>query len=400
MLWRPRDLTLSNICERLADTYGDAPAVFDEGTGSPAIAGEGTVSYRGLRDAANRLSVTLIRHHDLKKGERVIVACENQANALTAFLALVKAGGVAVPLPLRLPPFMLGRIAENARPALAITDFPRYAGQGLADTWTTRTTGAREVLTLGGPAATEEGRTPLEEELRGTEAFFFPYTMKSGDVVAMYFSERQEGLRGTMISNRSLLRMSGILQMALAGRRKAVGLVAMRLQEVAGLAVMLTLLRAGVGFTCVNGTGRSARAFPEEIRGYVYLGKRGPLEAQSRASGAPVLWINPGVREETGTNGPKLFLDGPVFDETCGWALLRLGVKNRGRILQTPFLPLPANRCRLNPDGKGGLRVKGRTVSFGYWWLLEESLETMQGGWFDTGLHAARHRPFGYDLLR
>ncbi len=384
----------------MAATHGDRPALVDDGTGSPAVVGGGTLSFRELRDTTNRLAFTLIRRHDLKKGERVAIACDNQAHALTMFLAVVKAGGVAVPLPLRLPPFQVAAVAGVARPALVITDYPRYAGQGLASAWTAAATGAREVLTLGGTAPGVDGCVALDEGLAAAETLFMPYTMKDGDVVAMFFSERAEGLRGTMIANRSLLRVSRALRLALAPCRGAAGLVAMGMHEVAGLVAALSLLRSGRAVACLNGTGLPERALPAGPGSAVYVGRPGPLKALGGARGSFGAWLCPGVREETAYDGPALLLDGPVFDETCGWALLRVGMRLGGRWRETPFLPPAAGRYRTGPDGRGSLMVKGKTVSFGYWMLLEESLSELKDGWFDTGLRAARRWPFGFDLLR
>ena len=205
----PSNLTVSNICERLAEAYGEAPALYDDGTGSTAVVGDGTLSYRGLRDVTNRLATVLIRNHDLKKGERVLIACENQAHALVSFLSVVKSGGLAVPLPLRLPPSSSSRIVEVGRPALVITDYPRFAGMSLAAAWSGEVTGARDILTLGGCAGVGRESRSLEDELAAADAFFFPYTMKGGDLLALYFSLRGDEPRGTMITERSLITASG-----------------------------------------------------------------------------------------------------------------------------------------------------------------------------------------------
>ncbi len=393
---------MSNFSERMAAAYGDRPALLDDGTGSPALLGGGVLTFRGLRDATSRLAFTLIDRHDLKKGERVLIACDNQAHALAAFLGTVKAGGVAVPLPLRLPPFQVAGVAGSARPALAVTDCPRFAGQGLASAWTDAAAGVRGVLTLGGAAGAAGGGTALEEGLASAGDLFMPYTMKEGDVPAIYFSERPAGLRGTMIANRSLLRATRVLALALAPCRGSCGLVAPEVREAAGLIAALALLRSGRSVAFVNGTGGPRRAPVPGGRGAVFVGGPRAVEAWSRSRGSPDAWLCPGVREGAAGagSGAALELDGPVFDETCGWALLRARIRLGRRRRETPFLPLPAGRCRLSPEGRDTLEVKGKTVSFGYWMLLEESLQELEGGWFDTGLRAARRRPLGFDLLR
>lgn len=414
----PHNLTVSNICERLAEAYGEAPALADDGSGSPAIVGDGTLSYHDLREVTNRMATVLIRHHDLKKGERVLIACENQAHALVSFLSVVKSGGMAVPLPLRLPPFSLSRVVEVCRPALVITDYPRFAGMSLAAAWTREVTGARDILTLGGPAGAGRKSRSLEEELAGADAFFFPYTMKGGDLLALYFSQRGDEPRGTMITDRSLLCASGTLYPLLARMRRAGGIVATPLHDIAGLVAMLSLLRAGVGFTGLKGTGRPAPpgpVGPGRSAGGVYVGTPGPLRGLAAATGAPGLWISPGVladpcaelQEAVPCGNPVMVLDGPVFNEACGWALLRIRFIRGGRACKAPFLPLPFNRYRTGSGGAqpgddlrtGELLVRGKTVTFGYWFDLEEIARRFRDGWFTTGLKATRHRFLGYDLF-
>jgi acyl-CoA synthetase (AMP-forming)/AMP-acid ligase II len=407
-LWpaRLRNLTLSNICEHLAEAYGEAPALYDDGSGSPAVVGDGILSYRDLREVTNRLATVLIRHHDLKKGERVLIACENQAHALVSFLSVVKSGGMAVPLPLRLPPSSLSGIVEVSRPALVITDYPRFAGMSLAAVWTSEVTGARDILTLGGPGGSGCRNRSLEEELAGADAFFFPYTMKGGDLLALYFAQRGEVPRGTMITERSLLTASGTLYPLLPRRRPAGGIVDVPLHDIAGLVAVLSLLRAGVWFTGLKGARGSG--------GGVYVGVPGPLRILAATTGTPGLWISPRVladpyaelRKAAPEGNPVMVLDGPVFNETCGWALLRMGLARGGRACKTPFMPLPFNRYRTgsgevkpgDDHGTAELLVKGKTVTFGYWFDLEEIARRFRDGWFATGLCATRHRFPGYDL--
>ncbi len=396
----PEKLTLSNITERLARAHGSFPALYDDGTASPALAWGGALSFEGLRDTSNRMAFSLIRHHDLKKGERVFIACENRLHALLTFFAVVKSGGIAVPLPLRLPPSEIRRVAEVARPALVVTDYHRFAGMALASTWTTGVTGAREVLTLGGGSSDGNGPRSLEEELAAADPFFIPYTLKPGDVIALFFAERNGAPRGVMVTNQALLGVSGMLLPLLAGRRRAGGVTALQPCEIAGLVSSLALLRAGIASSGIAGAARLAEESPAWKGRGACVGPPGTLQTLAAASGMPGLWISPRVEAAAPPSCPAMLVDGPVFEETCGWALFRVGVKRGGRVYKTPFLPLPSNRYRDGATGAnpGGLLVKGKTVSFGYWFDLEEIARRLPDGWFTTGLPASRRRIIGYDL--
>lgn len=62
------------------------------------VAGERRWTFAELADAATAVATGLVAKHGLKKGERVALAMRNSPEWMAAFLGVVAAGGVAVPL--------------------------------------------------------------------------------------------------------------------------------------------------------------------------------------------------------------------------------------------------------------------------------------------------------------
>lgn len=319
---------LGALSAELARAFGDRPALVDEG---------GVVlTFSQLHRRAQLVACTLIALHDLRKGERVLIPAGPGEEGLTALLGTAMAGGIAVP-------WDAG--AEGEASACA----PRLGAARIC--W-------------------ERGCRLLEEMPGGV---FTPYTRKPDELAALCYAEG-EGSRGVMVSDRSLAAAGLPLALALRVLGVRAARLTVPLNRPAGLAWALACLGAGVAL----GPGRGASALLGEVPG-----EAGAVEGCR-------LRVHPGMLEDRAPAGSDWFLDGPCFDEACGFVLLRL---RRGGDPPPPLLwPLPRMRYRVAP-GEGTLSVRGKALAFGYWGELEESLRRLGGGWFETGMRVRRRGP-------
>src|SRR5436190_21333428 len=88
----------------LRESHAEAPAILSE---------DRTVSYGELRQSVHDIaSVLLAQGH--AKGDRVGVFSENSAFFVAAYLGIIRAGLVAVPLNIELQPEALERIVRDS----------------------------------------------------------------------------------------------------------------------------------------------------------------------------------------------------------------------------------------------------------------------------------------------
>lgn len=108
----------ANVVERLLDRapargWGDRPLLR-----SPKI----TLSYADVRDRVDRICRVLVEDLGLVPGHRVLLRGGNSIGMALAWLAVVKAGGIAVATMPLLRARELGDIIDKAQPALALCD--------------------------------------------------------------------------------------------------------------------------------------------------------------------------------------------------------------------------------------------------------------------------------------
>ena len=92
--------------------YADAPALICEG---------GFLTYGELEERANRLA-HLLREQGIGIGQRVGLTAPRSRRAMIAFLAILKTGGVCLPIDPSLPKARLRFLIDDAAPDLILTD--------------------------------------------------------------------------------------------------------------------------------------------------------------------------------------------------------------------------------------------------------------------------------------
>lgn len=162
------------------------------GKGSDAkpalIHGQAVVSYGELRTAVARLAARLVRS-GLSKGDRVGLWAENGMFFVTAYLAIMRAGLVVVPLPPDLSAPALQRIVTQTRMKRIFVS-KRHANRLRA--WT-------EPLNVTLHVEDAPGDLP------GEETADFPAIEPRADLAALMFTSGSTGIpKGVMVSHRNI----------------------------------------------------------------------------------------------------------------------------------------------------------------------------------------------------
>ena len=85
------------------------------------MCGARRLSYAELDAMANRLANGL-REHGLTRGDRVVVHLDNSVEAVVSLFAVLKAGGVCVPIDPRYPPARVALMLADAGPDVVLAE--------------------------------------------------------------------------------------------------------------------------------------------------------------------------------------------------------------------------------------------------------------------------------------
>ncbi len=218
-----RTITLANLAEKLREFYGDGPALLPDLASGRADSDDQAVTYAQIIELGNRLANYLISELDLKKGQRVLLNLDDQRALFIFMLGAVKAGALAVAVPLGSDAGSLQAVAASSRPHVIITQEP-------------------VAVTSGKQILPEE----LAEGLGHADSFFIPYTLKRPDTVAISYPDGTGD--GVMSGNGNLVgpqRLLALLAAWLLRRAPARAVIAPPLSGPEGLAAWTTCLMAG-----------------------------------------------------------------------------------------------------------------------------------------------------------
>ena len=121
----PRDASFPVLFERQVVRTPDAPAV---------RFGDLVLSYRQLNLQADRLASRLRRLYVVSRETKVAIVLDRSVEMIVAVIAVLKAGGVYVPVDARTPPERLGFLLRDAAPELVLTNrafAPLFADFGI-----------------------------------------------------------------------------------------------------------------------------------------------------------------------------------------------------------------------------------------------------------------------------
>jgi long-chain acyl-CoA synthetase len=413
-------LTMSNLFENLADVYGDREVLnLAEPLGYrlfPAAA----MSYRDCLRFTNLAAEAFVRDLDLKKGDRVLLIIPDGSELLLLAVALIKAGGIAVPLDAGLPEEEMRRRAETCGASLAVVDGSVLAERsGLTESMT----GIGRVMASGPRSRIPPGTISLDEAMERSSAFFLPYTLKPSNVVGLFHSEMGDGcLKAVMATNEGLVGPQLRAALLIPSRPGDLCLHAMRMGSAAGLCAALLGLCMGMHMRLTHEEEpERIMEMLEEQRSAVFMATSETYLAllQAGASGSDLssvrLWLSSGdplprfVPEGflgfSGSRQGRLSMPA-AFVETYGAG------GNATMIVFKPAFPfaawpegypglaVPPNRMkvvdgsgrRVKRGGEGELYIKGPAVTPGYWNDVEGTLDAKRDGWFRTRIAATKHR--------
>lgn len=405
-----RRLSLANLLQRLARLYGPHTALALQRPFMPSLAPREHISFREALRLTDLAAEALVRVLDLHKGERVLVLAPDAGESLLLVISLVKAGGIAVPLP-RLPEDEeLEAILREGGIGKALVSGGFFRGREAGRLDLLRRRGGFQLMPIGREDA-EPGVVSLEEASAEASGFFIPYTLKPGSVVmlSMRSTARRRPLL-VMATNRALLHPTRMLCCLLPVGKGERCLFLTPPEGPSFLAAAVLVLSAGLclysqpeehppsihggweGAPPVLVTNLRPTAWPVEVKGATSFPTTVRLLIRSGEPNAAATdrSRSPGA-DLSSHGGWRLLLEFDSLDETAPLALFRLSLAIGENLLRTPFLPLPPHRVRRNgespAEARGVTAVRGPTVTPGWWNDLEASLRAWRKGWFHP--HAA-----------
>lgn len=352
----------------------------------------------------------------IQRGDRVAICMRNRAEWIVAFMAVIKAGGIAALLNSRGSPAELVAMIEDVTPALVLADSRRgalireggYAGR---------------MLDLTKPF---DGQ---EIERRAAEALPDPGLAKPLDPAAILFTSGTTGrVKGAVLTHRSLI--TGLMLMQLSGvmvlhnMAKAHGIPAETLMaslpqqsvllvyplfHISGLgAAFLSPLFAGSKVVIMRrwDAQEAVRlieaekitmfsAVPTMLWDMLHRAKLGDADLSSLrniASGGQALPVN--LLDEIRAVCPQAVMGtGYGMTEASGSLAQAVGedfIRNRasaGRVLSMAQVRIVAPDGTVMPTGQNGeIQLKGAMVMAGYWNRPEETAAAFtDDGWLRTG---------------
>ncbi|WP_380879103.1 fatty acid--CoA ligase [Sphingomonas sp. DBB INV C78] len=178
--------TLGGLFRHCATEYGDAIAV---------VAGDERLTYTDLEDWSDRLARALAGGHGIRKGDRVAIAMRNAPTWMIAYIAVVKAGGIATLINGWWTPDELAYGLNLAEPALVIADVQR----------------ARRIAETGfaGPVAALAIERPIAEALAplidGVVEGELPEVLPEDDATLLFTSGSTGNCKGAVSTHHAVV---------------------------------------------------------------------------------------------------------------------------------------------------------------------------------------------------
>ncbi|WP_431857076.1 malonate--CoA ligase [Azospirillum sp.] len=355
----------------------------------------GILSY-GELDAAVGRTARLLADLEVVKGDRVAVQVEKSVENIVLYLAVVRAGGVYLPLNPAYTKAEVEYFLTDAEPRVFVCRPETEAAlRAVADT-----AKVAHVLTLG-----TKGDGSLPERAKGLDPDFATVPCGLDDLAAILYTSGTTGRsKGAMMSHRNLGSNAQVLHDYWGWRPDDVLLHALPIFHTHGLFVATN---------CVLLNGTPMIFLPKFDADQV-------LSLLPRATvmmGVPTFYTrllgHPGLTREAVAH-MRLFISGSAplladthkeFSARTGHAILeRYGMTETGMLTSNPLdgeripgtvgFPLPGVELRvcddqgkvLGPDEIGVIEVKGPNVFSGYWRMPEKTAQEIKpDGFFITG---------------
>ncbi|MFH0733031.1 MAG: amino acid adenylation domain-containing protein [bacterium] len=109
----PKERTIAQLFEEIAEQYSEKPAVVFQGN---------PITYRQLNEKANCLAYKLMTNYGLKLDEPVVILMDRSLELVIAILATLKAGGAYLPIDTKMPKERINFILKDINARIIITD--------------------------------------------------------------------------------------------------------------------------------------------------------------------------------------------------------------------------------------------------------------------------------------
>ena len=354
-------------------------------------------------DGASGAVAAYLADQGLGKGDRVALYCVNGAEFAMAYLGILKAGGVVVPLNLLLNPKELAFILQDSG-ARALVYHAALADRVRA--FRPSVPGIRAALCIGDPpAAPGDARWASLGSARGAP---LPEIDPAEDLAAILYTSGTTGRpKGAMLTHRNLLSNARSVMGALDLRPGADRLLVVlpMFHSFAATVGMLTPLLHGLSFVPVSRFEPGlVTAAIQATRATVFLGvpsmynlllrlpdEQLPQWGSVRVgiSGGAAMPVELMRRFEARFGFPILEGDGPTECSPVTCVNPLGGVRKPASVgLPVPDVEIAAfddAGSRLASETIGEICVRGPNVMKGYWGLPEATAESFFGEWVRTG---------------
>lgn len=373
-----------------------------------------SVSYADLRAHSARLAHALVAL-GVRPGDRVAVQVEKSAFAVLLYFAVLRVGGVYVPLNNAYTPAELDYFLADAQPALFVCAPERLEALRLALAHlrlpAMATLGAgRLVSVLGpepvttGPLAAALGSLPLA--MRAQPALFHDVERRAADPAAILYTSGTTGRsKGAVLTHGNLVTNARTLAALWRFTPEDVLLHALPIFHIHGLFVAINVTFAA---------GGALRLLPRFDPAMVLR----HLQHCTVMMGVPTFYVRLLRERELGRDalaGVRLFISGSApllvdthraWQERTGHVILeRYGMSETGMNCSNPYdgerlpgsvgLPLPGVELRITASDSGAtlpaesvgmIEVRGPNVFAGYWRAPEKTRAALRAdGFFITG---------------
>jgi len=385
---------LPALFRRVAAAQRDAPAIFAE---SP------TWTYSALNAATDDVAASLAAR-GIASGERVALYCPNCAEFVVAYLGLLKAGAVVVPLNLLLNPREIAFMLRDAgaRALFFHADYAENAVKALAD--------APDVTLRIGICLEEDPEFAdchLHQLVQPGQPPDVAIDPVKDAAVILYTSGTTGRPKGAVLTHANLASnaqaVSEVLNLNPATDRLLV--VLPMFHAFAGTVGILTPLLSGAALVPVPRFDPQAISQAIEMHhATIFLGVPSLYAVLMRLSDDQVgLWQSVRLCISGGAALPRTLLQ--AFEQRFGVPMLEgdgptecgpVTAVNRPDGLRKPGSigpPIPGVEMRIaDPAGNwladgehGEVCVRGPSVMRGYWNLPDETAQSFFGDWFRTG---------------
>ncbi len=408
-LARDRQVTVANLVDELVRRKGDCEVAFYE---------KGVFHLSELQEEVRSIDAFLRQTIALQPGQPVAIYRSNTRECFHWFLAIIRAGGIAVPLNPQLSLAEVRRILADSGTDVLVTDKPVFE-QNIGD---------RQALPVRLWIQADDATETLDGFLRasGMEVSTPPVTIDPSATVAIFHTSGTSGFpKGAALSSNALLgaRSSTVLSGILLGPRD-IALVALPWSHIMAVSIALYGLMAGIrGCFLERFDVEAALAQVERFRITVFVGVPTMFARLVNSNPAPArlhsvrVWLSASDHLPTEVR-LRLRQFGALFRPFGGWRIPPVVLNGYGMVelgglammgIELPLLrgsgdlclPVPPFRIRLVdqnghavPAGKvGECQIRRRGLAPHYWKEKdkEQGLLT-RDGWLRTGDLATRNR--------